>query len=118
MKLAFYVSMILSSVSFLWYGIASLTKEGMVDDFERFGLSQYRRLTGGLEVLGGVGLLAGLLWTPLLVVSAVGLSVLMLLGVLVRVRVRDPWVQILPAFLLLLLNLFLASYGLRAFTPV
>ena len=89
----------------------------MVDDFERFGLSQYRRLTGGLEVLGGVGLLTGLLWTPLLVVSAVGLSVLMLLGVFVRVRVRDPWVQVLPALLLLLLNLFLASYGLRAFTP-
>lgn len=112
MKLAFTVSMILSSVSFLWYGIASLANDGMADDFARFGLSRYRRLTGGLEVLGGVGLLAGLLWTPLLVVSAGGLSVLMLLGVFARVRVRDPWVQTLPALLLFLLNLFLAIYGL------
>lgn len=117
MKVAFYVSMILSSVSFMWYGIAGLVGDGMIDDFARFGLTRYRRLTGGLEVLGGVGLLAGLLWTPLLTLSAAGLSVLMLAGVIVRLRVRDAWLETVPALVLLLLNVFLTGYSLSVMEP-
>ena len=112
MSILFYVSILLSSVSFLWYGIAVLVNDGMVDEFARFGLSQYRRMTGGLEVLGGLGLLAGLVWAPLLAVSAAGLSLLMLLGVVTRIRVRDPWMQTLPAIVLLLLNLFVTVYAI------
>ena len=99
---------VLSSILFLWYGLTTLFGGGMADEFSRFGLSRYRRLTGGFEVLGAVGLLAGVIWTPLVVVSAAGLSMLMLLGILTRLRVRDPWQATLPAILLMLLNLFLS----------
>lgn len=105
--------MISSSILFLWYGLSSLYGDGMVDEFARFGLSDYRRVTGGLEVLGAVGLLAGLMVPPLVVVSAAGLSLLMLLGLITRVRVRDPWFEMLPALLLMLLNVFLAVHALR-----
>ena len=37
----------------------------MKRDFERFGLSHLRVLTGSLEVLGALGLMAGFWWPPL-----------------------------------------------------
>ncbi len=105
--------MISSSILFLWYGLSSLYGNGMIDEFARFGLSDYRRVTGGFEVLGAIGLLAGLIVPRLVVVSAAGLSLLMLLGLITRVRVRDPWIQMLPALFLMFLNVFLAVHALR-----
>jgi DoxX-like family len=105
---------VLSSVLFLWYGLHSLLGDGMTADFARFGLSNYRRVTGGFEVLGALGVLAGLFVPPLMVVSAGGLSVLMLLGVITRVRVGDSWVHIVPALLLCLLNGYLSVAATRA----
>ena len=105
--------MISSSLLFLWYGLTCLYSNGMLDEFARFGLSRYRRVTGGFEVLGALGLLAGLVVPSLIVVSAGGLSLLMLLGVVTRIRVRDPLLHMMPALLLLLLNLFLAVQALR-----
>jgi DoxX-like family len=107
----FNTLIVLSSVLFLWYGLTTLFSNGMLDEFSRFGLTQYRRVTGGLEVLGALGLLGGLRFPPLIVVSAAGLSLMMLLGVVTRVRVRDPWLQMLPAVCLMLLNAFLAIYA-------
>lgn len=111
MNLTFTVLTVLSSILFLWYGLTTLFSGGMIDDFSRFGLSQYRRMTGGFEVLGALGLLGGLIAPSLIVVSAAGLSLMMLLGVVTRVRVRDPWVQTLPAMVLMLLNLVLAVHA-------
>jgi uncharacterized membrane protein YphA (DoxX/SURF4 family) len=108
MTITYYITMISSSVLFLWYGASNLFNNGMVDDFERFGLSRYRRFTGGIEMLGAIGLLAGLLVRPLAVVSAAGLSLLMLLGIIARIRVRDPLVQLMPAVFLMIVNAYLA----------
>lgn len=45
----------LSILLFLYYGLRVLVSNAMVTEFERFGLSRYRKLIGGLEVLGSVG---------------------------------------------------------------
>lgn len=84
-------------------------------EFTRFGLERLRVLTGALEVLGGVGQLAGLAWPPALWLSSGGLALLMLLGIGVRVRVDDSVLQILPALGLMLVNVFLlfASWPTR-----
>ena len=76
----------------------------MVEEFERYGLSKFRTLTGVLEVLGGLGIFVGLFFKPLLLFSAGGLTTLMLLGVITRIRVSDPIIETVPAFILLLLN--------------
>lgn len=55
----------------------------------------------------GAGLLAGLRFRPLLLVSAGGLAAMMLGAIVVRLRVGDPVRSALPAVFLLVLNLFI-----------
>ena len=107
MELAFHFAKATSIGLFLFYGLLCLFADGMVDEFERYGLSRYRRLTGALEVLGAAGLLVGYASPTLDVVSAGGLAVLMVLGLAVRIRVRDSVVQMLPAAFLLVVNAFI-----------
>jgi hypothetical protein len=76
-------------------------------EFSRYGLSHFRNLTGTLELLGGAGLLLGQYYTPLLYLSAAGLALLMLLGVIVRFKTKDPLIEILPAFVLMIINLII-----------
>jgi uncharacterized membrane protein YphA (DoxX/SURF4 family) len=117
MALAHEASIVLSAALFLLYGFLCLFSNGMQEEFERYGLSRFRRLTGGLEVLGGAGLLVGLLLPPVLVVASGGLALLMLLGVIARVRVRDPLLQTMPAAFLLVVNLSILVVAWRALTP-
>jgi hypothetical protein len=107
MAFAYGTAIVVSAGLFLSYGLLCLFSDGMRAEFERFGLARYRRLTGSLEVLGGVGLLVGFLVPVILVVSSTGLVLLMLLGVFARVRVRDPLLEILPAAALMAVNLFI-----------
>ena len=106
MEIAFEVCRILSAIAFLGYGAACLGTQHMVAEFERFGLGRFRLFVGALEFLGGLGLLLGHLYFPLLLVSSGGLTLLMLLGVWTRIRVGDSLLESLPAFLFFLLNGF------------
>jgi len=108
----YYTSIVVSSALFLFYGIACLAFDRMKRDFERFGLGHLRTLTGTLEVLGALGLLAGFFWPSLVPLSAGGLALLMLLGVVARVRVLDSLAQTLPALVLMFINLFIVWYAL------
>lgn len=94
----------LSGLTFLAYGILCLTTDHMVAEFTRYGLLKFRTLTGVLEVLGGLGSLIGLYYKPLLILSAAGLTLLMLMGVIIRLRIKDPYLFILPAFILMIIN--------------
>jgi hypothetical protein len=103
---------VLSIVLFLYYGLAVIVSDAMVTEFERFGLLQYRRLTGVLELLGALGLILGYFVPHLTVAAAGGLALLMAAGVVVRLRCRDSVVDALPATVMLLLNLFIVVYTL------
>jgi len=112
MTLAYYVATALSVVLFLFYGAAVLFAKGMKDEFDRFGLSNLRQLTGALEMLGALGLVAGQFVPVLVSLSAGGLTVLMALGTFTRIRVRDSLEQTMPAVVLLLVNAFIVWYAL------
>ena len=101
----------LSSISFLYYGVAAITTKTMQAEFERYGLDKFRVLTGCLQLLGGVGLLIGLKIPLILIISSAGLSLLMLMGFGVRIKIKDGFLLSSPSFLFMLLNLyiFLAS---------
>ncbi|MEP7065677.1 MAG: DoxX family protein [Gemmatimonadota bacterium] len=107
MQLSIKIAVALSSVSFLLYGASLFGSRAMVAEFERYNLAPYRTLTGALEMAAGAGLIAGLRFRPLLLLSAGGLAGMMLGAVVVRLRVGDPVASTIPAVLLLCLNLFI-----------
>ena len=58
---------------------------------------------------GAIGLLIGLYYTPiLLLLASSGLCLLMLSGFIVRVKIKDNFIESAPAFILWALNLCIA----------
>ncbi len=107
MQFSFEIARAFSALAFIFYGVLCLHSEQMKSEFKRYELSQFRILTGCLEVLGGLGLVAGLFYNPLSWLSSGGLALLMFFGLVVRIRIKDKFSQMLPALLLLSLNLFI-----------
>ncbi len=101
------VLIFISSFSFIIYGISYFTSPQMKSEFKRFGLEKLGALTAVLELLGAFGLLVGLRLHPLLLVSAGGLAILMLLGVAVRIKMKDSLLISLPATFYMLLNAYI-----------
>ncbi len=103
---------LISAIGFLWYGLNCLLNKKMFDEFKRFGLSDFRKLIGILQLLGATGLLMGFLYPILTLLASAGLALLMLLGFLVRIKIKDGLLVSLPSFALMLLNLYIlfASY--------
>ncbi len=112
MELVFQACKALSMAAFLFYGLVCLCSESMVAEFERFGLARLRTLTGTLELLGALGLIFGYFYPPLVTASSAGLSLLMIMGIVVRLRIRDRLIAMLPALALLLINAFVFVYSI------
>jgi len=101
------VLIFISSLSFLGYGIAYFKSTKMKSEFKRFGLEKAGAIVAILEILGALGLMAGLMVYPILQISAGGLAILMLLGVAIRIKSKDSvWVS-LPALFFMLLNAYI-----------
>ena len=98
---------VFSSLSFLAYGIAYFKSTKMKSEFKRFGLEKAGALTAILELLGSLGLLAGLMYHIILLISSAGLAILMFLGVIVRIKAKDNLGATLPALFFLFLNTFI-----------
>lgn len=96
-----------SGVTFLVYGSLCLFAGGMTDEFKRYGLSKFRKMVGFLELIGGLGCIIGIKYPTLLLLSSAGLTVLMLLGVLVRLKIKDSFILILPAAILMIVNAYI-----------
>ena len=94
------------AISFVYYGLACLFSQKMVGEFERYGVPRFRLFIGMCEVLGALGLLVGFYQPVLQIISAGGLALLMLAGCMLRVKIRDSLAQTAPAFVFLLLSLF------------
>lgn len=113
MTLAVQISFVLSVTLFLGYGLSCLFMGAMIDEFARYNLSRFRRVVGLLEVLGALGLLSSIVVPALVFPSSVGLALLMALGIVTRVRARDPFIEAIPATVLMLVNLFLCVAALQ-----
>lgn len=98
---------LLSSLSFFAYVLSYFVSPHMKNEFERFGVQKLGLLTIVLEFLGAAGLLVGLIYTPILLLSSFGLALLMLLAVLFRLKQRDSlWIS-LPALFFMGLNFYI-----------
>jgi len=107
------VFIIISGVSFLYYGITAIANKTMRAEFKRYGLDKFRTLTGYLQVLGGAGLLVGLKVPLISSISSAGLSLLMLMGFAVRLKLKDGFLLSMPSFLFMLLNLYIFLASIR-----
>ena len=97
-----------SAFSFLFFGVACLVSAQMKAEFVRYGLAKYRRMVGSLQLLGVLGLVLGYFFSPMLQASAAaGLSILMISGFTVRLRIRDNFLQSVPSFIYAVLNAYL-----------
>jgi hypothetical protein len=98
-----------SSIAFIYFGINCFYSEFIISEFKRYKLPEYRKLTGILQVLGAVGSLIGLYFYPeLLILASTGLFLLMLAGFVVRLKIKDNFVNSSPSFTFAALNLFIA----------
>ena len=95
------------ALAFLGYGTTCIFSDKMKAEFLRFGLSKHRVLTGTLQILGAIGLIVGIFEPFIGRFSAAGLSLLMLLGFGVRIKLRDSIAESLPSFILMLINGYL-----------
>ena len=104
----YLVLVALNSLAFLYYGLNCLFAKKMVEEFYRFGLSDaQRRLTGGLQILGALGVVTGVLVPEAGLVATAGLTLLMLLGFAVRLKIKDSVMASLPSFVFMALNAYL-----------
>ena len=87
----------------------------MKEEFERYELAKFRNLVGLLQLFGGIGLLVGLVWNTALIIASGGLSLLMLLGFGVRVKMKDGLLESLPSFIFMLINGYICITALNVF---
>ena len=85
----------------------------MKREFERFGLEKIGRTTILLEIIGALGLLVGLKFYVVLMISSLGLTLLMFAGLMVRIRLKDSVRISLPAFFYMILNAYLFWASIR-----
>lgn len=109
------VLILISSLSFLAYGVAYFTTSKMKEEFIRFGLSRFGTLTAVLEILGGLGLLVGLMFNDILLLSSGGLALLMFLGVAVRLKIKDGLWASSPAIFYCGLNFYIFFVSMKIF---
>tara|TARA_Y100000741_G_scaffold251310_1_gene193286 strand:+ start:2081 stop:2416 length:336 start_codon:yes stop_codon:yes gene_type:complete len=95
---------VFSGISFLIYGISSFNSRRMNSEFSRWGYEDYRYLIGSFQLLGGIGLLIGLFFKPLIILSSSCLTIMMIMAVYVRFKIRDPFQMTLPALFYTIIN--------------
>ena len=79
----------------------------MMMEFDRYGIPQYRKLTGVLQLLGALGIIIGVWIDFLQILSTLGLFLLMLFGVITRIMIKDGLIKTMPAIFYCLLNGYL-----------
>ncbi|KIA86102.1 DoxX family protein [Kaistella jeonii] len=102
---------LISSLSFAGYSISYFISPNMKEEFERFNLKGFGIYVIILEALGAIGLLVGLFFKPLLLLSSGGLALLMMFGVLTRIKSKDSLLVSLPATFYMILNAFIFYLG-------
>ena len=76
----------------------------MKAEFERWGFLKHRFTIGSFQILGGIGMLVGLFFPPLLLTSSLALMFMMLIAILVRIGIKDELIKIMPATFYAILN--------------
>lgn len=113
MNYLFVSCVLFSSISFIIYSVSYFISPHMKSEFERFQLKHLGLFVIILEMLGAVGLLAGLFFKPLLLISSGGLSLLMMFGLITRIKSKDSFLVSSPAIFYMILNGYIFYMGIN-----
>ncbi|WP_445384138.1 DoxX family protein [Robiginitalea sp. IMCC44478] len=102
-----------TAVSFGYFGISCLVAEYMVVEFERYGLKNFRKINGILQLAGSLFLFIGLGQPVFTVIGAFGLALMMLAGFIVRLKIKDGFIKSSPAFIFMVINLIIGIDALQ-----
>ncbi|WP_445381297.1 DoxX family protein [Robiginitalea sp. IMCC43444] len=102
-----------AALSFCYFGISCLVAEYMVVEFERYGLKNFRKINGVLQLLGSLFLFLGFFQAIFTVIGAFGLALLMLAGFIVRLKIKDGFIKSSPAFIFMVINLIIGINALQ-----
>ena len=95
---------IFSGLSFLIFGYLCFFSHYFKNEFIRYGIPNFRKTTGFFQSLGGASLIVGIRIDELGVIASLGLTILMILGVIVRLRIKDGLLKTMPAIFYAFLN--------------
>jgi hypothetical protein len=77
-------------------------------EFVRFRLSDtQRKITGVLQIIAGIALLISFISPLVGIIATGGLTIQMLLGFMVRLKIKDSMILSLPSFVFMILNAYL-----------
>ncbi|MBY0383533.1 DoxX family protein [bacterium] len=94
-------------ISFLFYGASCFLSQHIRKEFVRYKMNRWRKLTGALQIACCLGLSIGFYMPIFKSLSALLLTVIMSVALIVRLRIRDSAVRTSPALIYFLLSLFL-----------
>ena len=103
----FLTIVLFTATSFLAYGINSFISMRMKKEFVRWGLEKKRKTIAFCQFVAGAGLLLGIEWNFMLILSSLFLAVMMLVAIAVRIKIKDNISDILPAFAYLVLSMII-----------
>ncbi len=84
-------------------------------EFQRYQLPSMRILTGSLQILASLALLFGFKYPFMALLGALLLSLMMFFAMIVRIRIKDPYWAMIPAFVYMVLNLYIITKTLKPF---
>jgi hypothetical protein len=96
-----------SAISFIFYSINSLYSKRLISEFDRWGYGKFRILIASFQLLAGIGFIIGLYFSFLVSIVSFLLSVMMLVAIFVRIKVKDDIIEIFPAIFYASLNLII-----------
>lgn len=105
----FQIVVVLNALFFLFYGFQSLNSQIMIEEFKRFGMDdKQRKLTGVLQICGAAGLFSGFIFSQTGFFAAAGLTLMMFIAFIVRIKIKDSIIQSLPSLIFMMVNAWLA----------
>ena len=101
------------SLSFIFYALSALFSKKMKDEFTRWGFQKFRILLSCVQLLSGFFLLLSFFY-PFLVIYCSSIFLIMMLGaIFVRIRIKDSFIDTLPALFYFFLNAVIIYIELR-----
>lgn len=88
---------LISGSAFAVYGYQTLFGLPPRGEFERYGMPRVRTFVGSTQLLGAAGVVLGIRYPLLGAAAASGLTVMMLLGLAVRLSIHDAPRLMVPA---------------------